>query len=205
METSPPAAPTPRTVACSSGVANTSGLLDDGIDASGSDWTGLARAWSVDSSYARSLPYELHGLDLGRRALTTLTLRTAVSLPATGTTYLSFDHAYGFDDGSNDGTPNNNRYDGGVVEYSVDGGAWTDAGPLFTFNGYNGKLHGAVGDEPLAGRRAFTAESNGYITTIATLKHLNGTTMRLRFRIGSDRQYGDIGWFIDNVRIYQCQ
>ena len=169
METQPPAAPAPRTAACTTGSAVTTGLLDDSIDATASDWTGLGQGWVVDSSYARSAPYDLHGKDPDKRALSTLTLKHAVTIPAAGATYLAFDHAYGFDDGSNDTTPNNNRYDGGVLEYSANGGAWKDAGPLFTFDGYNGKLHGTTQAEPLAGRRAFTAESNGYVVTKATL------------------------------------
>ena len=205
METQPPAAPAPRTAACATGSAVTSGLLDDSIDATASDWTGVGQGWAVESSYARSAPYAIHGKDTARRALSTLTLKDAVTIPAVGTTYLAFDHAYGFDDGSNDTTPNHNRYDGGVLEYSANGGAWKDAGPLFTFNGYNGKLHGSTQAEPLAGRRAFTAESNGYVVTKATLSSLKGKTIKLRFRIGSDTQYGDVGWYIDNVRIYQCQ
>jgi bacillolysin len=204
METQPPVAPAPRTSACSTGTADTTGLLDDSIDATGSSWSGLGSTWQVGSAYAHSGPYALHGTDRGRRGLTTLTLTSAVTIPASGATYLSFQHAYGFDDGSNDGTPNNRRYDGGVLEYSADGGAWTDAGPLLTFGGYNGRLYGTTQVEPLAGRRAFTAESNGYIMTKATLSSLKGQSVRLRFRIGSDAQFGDVGWFIDDIRIYQC-
>ena len=197
METQPPAAPAPRTAACTTGSAVTTGLLDDGIDASASDWNGLGQGWAVNSSYARSAPYALHGKDTGKRALSTLTLKHGVTIPATGATFLTFDHAYGFDDGSNDTMPNNNRYDGGVLEYSANGGAWKDAGALFTFNGYNGKLHGTTQAEPLAGRRAFTAESNGYVVTKATLTSLKGEAVKLRFRIGSDTQQRRRGRGID--------
>ena len=58
-------------------------------------------------------------------------------------------------------------YDGGVAEYSTDGGTvWHDAvtlpGP--TINGYNGTLRTGLGN-PLAGRQAFSGASPGYETT----------------------------------------
>ena len=63
-------------------------------------------------------------------------------------------------------------FDGGVVEYSTDGGTvWHDAvtlpGP--TINGYNGTLRTGFGN-PLAGRQAFSGASPGYETTRISLE-----------------------------------
>jgi uncharacterized repeat protein (TIGR01451 family) len=94
-------------------------------------------------------------------------------------------------------------YDGGVLEYSANGGAWTDAGSLFTHNGYDGPVDIGYGN-PLAGRQAFGGESNGYISSRLDLNSLAGQSVRFRFRIGTDSSYDALGWFIDDVRIYTC-
>ncbi len=136
---------------------------------------------------------------------TYIQMNQGVTIPA-GTTYLRFNHAYGFDDNSNI-----MLYDGGVLEYSLDDGAtWQDAGPLITDNGYNGTIVSYT-DNPLAGRSAFVAESNGYISTRVNLSSLAGHTVSFRFRIGADDNtlhsydaQSDYGWFIDDIRIYTC-
>ena len=119
----------------------------------------------------------------------------------TGSVYLRFDHSYAFEDDDKRGT----RYDGGRLEYSVNGGrTWLDAGPLFTDNGYNGTIYSRAGN-PLGGASAFTAESYGYISSRVDLSGLAGQRVRFRFRIGTDVSVDDYGWFIDDVRIYKCE
>jgi hypothetical protein len=115
--------------------------------------------------------------------------------PPTGqTTYLRFNHSYGFE----------GSFDGGVLEYSTgNGSTWNDAGPLITNNGYNGTLNTST-TNPLAGRQAFVSESNGYISSRVDLSSLAGQNVRFRFRIGTDSSVDDYGWFIDDVRVYTC-
>src|SRR5262249_30226773 len=55
-------------------------------------------------------------------------------------------------------------YDGGVLEISINNGAFTDilaAGGSFVFGGYNGTISAAYGS-PIAGRSAWTSTSAGY-------------------------------------------
>ncbi len=115
-----------------------------------------------------------------------------VAIPANA--YLWFAHAYAFED------PN---YDGGVVEYSVNGGGWTDANALFDTNGYNGAISGSDGN-PIAGRQAFLSDSHGYISSRLNLASLAGSNVKFRWRVGLDAIVTDRGWWLDDVRIYTC-
>ena len=117
-----------------------------------------------------------------------------------GTTYLRFDHAYAFESSFADAV----RFDGGVIEYSTDAGVtWQDANALGMDNGYNGTITDQDVN-PLAGRKAFTGESKGYIASRIDLSSLAGQDVRFRFRIGTDSTADHYGWFIDDVSLYRC-
>jgi bacillolysin len=122
-------------------------------------------------------------------------MTSPVTVPTGG--YLHFDHAYGFDDWA--GTV----YDGGVLEYSMDGGAWTDAGSLIQVNGYDGTIDSGWGN-PLGGRQAFGMDSHGYISSRVNLSSMAGHEVRFRWRMGLDSGVYDWGWWIDDVAIYNC-
>ena len=125
-------------------------------------------------------------------------MNSSVAIPAGLTTYLRFNHAYGFEDDAG------HAYDGGVLEYSTNNGAsWSDLGPLLTDGGYNGTIT-TSSNNPLKGRNAFVRESNGYKSSRANLSSLAGQSVRIRFRIGTDFIADDYGWFIDDIRIYTC-
>jgi hypothetical protein len=140
-------------------------------------------------------------------------MTTGVAIP-TGTTYLRFDHAFGFEAFSGAADPfNDGNFDGGVLEYSANNGQWLPAGSLMgaAGNGYgfNAPATGStVVDNrfgnPLGGQAAFVGQSQGYVTSRATLSGFAGKSVRFRFRIGADDQFGDFGWFVDNVKIYSC-
>ena len=147
-----------------------------------------------DLSYARSGQYHLWGYNQGSTADYYAQMSNGVVIPANG--YLRFAHDWNFE--SSGGT----NWDGGVLEYSDNGGSWIDAGSLFTDNGYNGVISGG---NPLGSRSGFTAESHGYTTSLLDLSDLAGKNVRFRFRIGTDGLIDDYGWFVDDVAIYRCQ
>ena len=94
-------------------------------------------------------------------------------------------------------------FDGGVLEMSVNGGAFTDilaAGGSFIENGYNGTIDPAA-TSPIAGRQAWTGNTNGaFVTTTVQLpSSVSGQSIRLRWRLGSDASIADFGWLIDTV------
>lgn len=159
--------------------------------------------YDFDATYASSGQYNLWGYNLGGTTASPtpasdfdIRMTSSVALPSNA--FLHFKHAYGFEDSSG------SLYDGGMVEYSLNNGAtWTDAGTLFTHNGYDGTIS-TIDNNPLKGRPAFGAESNGYISSRLDLSSLAGQSARFRFRIGTDSTFDDLGWFIDDLYIYTC-
>lgn len=94
-------------------------------------------------------------------------------------------------------------YDGGVLEVAVDGGDFVDilaAGGTFVTGGYNHSIY-PTSDNPMEGRSAWTANSNGYITTTVDLPTtMIGKTVQYRWRFGADNEGGQVGWSIDSVQ-----
>ena len=98
-------------------------------------------------------------------------------------------------------------WDGAVLEVSspnINGGAFTDVtnfavGGSFASGGYTGMIS-TSGGNPLAGRMAWSGDSGGYITTTVNLgPNVNGRTIKLRFRMGTDSVRGAPGWRIDSL------
>ena len=74
-------------------------------------------------------------------------------------------------------------------------------GGTFVAGGYNGTISTAFGS-PIAGRGAWTGNSNGYINTIVTLPPAaNGQTVQLRWRMTSDNSISGVGVRIDDISI----
>jgi Zn-dependent metalloprotease len=207
MNVPPPAAPNPEAAVCAVGEGPQNLFLDDLENTGSGNWTKMniagANHWyypqnshafpNFDATYASSGETNIWGWDHPTTADFAIAMTNDVALPAGSTPFLHFKHGFGFEDG----------FDGGVLEYSTNnGGSWADAAALFTTNGYNGTVGTS---NPLPQTSVFTAESNGYISTRANLASLAGQNVRFRFRIGTDSSVEDLGWFIDDVRIYTCQ
>ncbi len=150
-------------------------------------------AW--DGTWASSGQYNFYAPNRAARSDTVMTLRDTVTLPAGA--YLRFGHGYSFDKDAK------RRYDGGILEIRVDGGPWRGVGGLFTHGGYNGKIANNYGN-PLKGKRAWTGDSHGWSQARVDLSTFAGRSVKLRFRMGSDRSVGARGWYVDDVRIYAC-
>ena len=150
-----------------------------------------------DATYATSGTENLWGFDQPAISDTAVEMMRDVRIPL-GDGRLRFNHSFGFD------TEAGTKYDGGLLEYSTDGGAnWKDAGSLITANGYTGAI-ASNSDNPLAGRVMWTGESAGYRTVQVNLTPLAGKVVRFRFRMATDSQVPDNGWFIDDFQIYRC-
>jgi hypothetical protein len=99
-------------------------------------------------------------------------------------------------------------FDGGVLEYAVDGGAWNDVGPRFLEGGYVARLDDRF-HNPLGGRPSWSGNIlSAFERVRVELSDLAGHQLQIRFRAGSDTAVGWIGWFVDDVRIlvgdYDC-
>jgi hypothetical protein len=98
-------------------------------------------------------------------------------------------------------------FDGGVLEISTDGGNTfqdiLDAGGTFLMGGYNRTISPDRGS-PLAGRQAWSGNSNGFITTVVDV-NANSIGFVLRWRMASDDSGSSEGWRVDTVNISWCQ
>ncbi|PKM05771.1 MAG: aldo/keto reductase [Gammaproteobacteria bacterium HGW-Gammaproteobacteria-4] len=95
-------------------------------------------------------------------------------------------------------------WDGGVVEYQVDGGAWIDAGDHLT-PAYNADLNGDTSNV-LTGRPGYGGTTENFpVLEPASLDlsglGLAGKSVKVRFRVGSDVSVGANGWLVDNIDV----
>lgn len=189
----------PEAPLCQAGKTPINLFIDDMESGSGKWGFGAlvgTKRWQFDSPYgnfAHSGQHFLYADDYPAKAADTYAaMKINITLPADA--YLHFSHAFGFE---------GSGYDGGVVEYSTNGGgSWNDAGALFDRNGYTGKI--SSGSNPLDGRSAFVADSHGYISSRLNLAPLASKSIRFRWRMGLDANVFDWGWWLDDVRIYTC-
>ena len=101
-------------------------------------------------------------------------------------------------------------YDGGVLEISINGGAFSDilaAGGSFISGAYNGTISSSYSN-PLAGRSAWTGNSANFLTTTAVLPpKAAGSSIQLRWRLGTDSSVSAMGWYVGAVTVggdYVC-
>jgi Zn-dependent metalloprotease len=125
-----------------------------------------------------------------------ITMPTQVTAPK-----LSFEHYVATEGG----------YDGGNVKVSINGGAFTQIPQsAFVFNPYNSTL---LATNPLGGQTGFTGTDGGepsgsWGTTIVNLGAIGvtgGTQVRLRLDMGRDGCGGLDGWYVDNIKVTNCE
>jgi Zn-dependent metalloprotease len=211
MNQSPSAAPNPEAPTCQTGYAPKNSFFDTLENTASGNWTKITNnapnRWfypqnpnpiGLDATYATSGDTNFWGYNDPTIADYSIAMAKNVTVPANG--FLHFRHAFGFEDDAS------GAYDGGILQYSTNGGAtWTNVtGAMFTHNGYNGTIASGFGN-PLGGQTGFVRESNGYISSRVNLASLAGQPIRFRFRIGTDSSFDDYGWFVDDVRIYRCR
>ncbi len=162
-----------------------------------------SNVWFVGDFFAKSK--FLHvladpGFNTANNSDSRLILNRTILVPAAGTTRMQFSHAYEFET-NGAGTV---FFDGGVIEYSTDGGVtWNDAGGLrIAGDSYGGTL---VAGNVLGARPAFVGSTYGYTGIQLDLgSTLAGQTIRFRWRFGSDSSIPYLLWAIDDVQVYQC-
>lgn len=205
---SPPQAEVP--LLCPSGGSVTDIFFDDLETIGSGQWTtgvndgvnhwdgGIGDDGLYRSGFTTSGNFSFWGRNVDTVADSWLGMNFDLAIPAE-TVRMQFAHSYGFENSSSE------FYDGGVLEYSTDGGSvWTDAGGLFVDGAtYTGAINSSYGN-PLSGQSAFGADSFGYTATQLDLSSLGGGNVRFRFRIGTDAFVGDQGWLIDDIRVYTC-
>ena len=183
-------------------------LFDDDLEGGSGNWTFDAlygpSLWSLDtlrrdsSSGPTALVWNLYGNPSTSDSYAAM--NADVVLPAGSRAYLRFEHdLWGFE------YFGPYFYDGGVVEYSSDGGVtWLDLSPKYAGGkNYGGVLSSSWGN-PIGGRKAFTGWTVSYTESRYSLSSLAGGSFRVRFRTGTDSTGTSYPWFVDDVRIYTC-
>jgi hypothetical protein len=116
---------------------------------------------------------------------------------------LTFRHNFNLEASSVDP---NLGYDGGVLEVSYDGGNTfqdiLEAGGFFVMGGYNRTISTDRGS-PIAGRQAWSGDSEGFITTVVNVPN-NQSQTRLRWRMASDSTGSGEGWRVDTITLTFC-
>ena len=100
-------------------------------------------------------------------------------------------------------------WDGGRVQVRVNGGAWQTVGAAsFFYNRYNDRLltTSQGNNNPIAGQAAFTGAGGRWGTSLAYLGAFlnNANTLQIRFDFGKDLCVGVNGWYVDDVRLFDC-
>lgn len=109
---------------------------------------------------------------------------------------VSFWHYYDIEEG----------WDGAVVEISVNGSDWADVTEWgATFGGNGGWFgNGYLQDAAVLGKPAYTGR-NMAVEVINFGEALNGNDVRLRFRMVSDSNTSEDGWYIDDMTFSNIQ
>ncbi|WP_395791621.1 hypothetical protein [Aquimonas sp.] len=97
-------------------------------------------------------------------------------------------------------------YDGGILEISVDGGAFTQiTGSALLNDPYRGPISGQFGNV-LGGVQAWCEPNPGrpYADTLVDLSPYAGSDVQLRWRVGTDDSAAREGWYVDDVRVQAC-
>ncbi|MCP9753139.1 M36 family metallopeptidase [Ferruginibacter sp. HRS2-29] len=156
--------------------STTGGFVSGGT----SGWsTSTVRANSPVSSWFSATP-------------TTITSNTLTSAATAGSavgnlSLLSFSHFYNTE----------STFDGGVVEYSTNGGGiWTDAAPLFLRGSYSTAMDAST---TLSGRRAFSGTNKFFSNAMLDLSSLGSADVNIRFRSTSDNGVAVEGWYVDDI------
>lgn len=170
-------------------------------------WTAAAEAGGIafvtSTNFADSAPNAAYARNPATVGGGTTLTSPAVQIQSAAST-VSFRHRFDTEPG----------WDGGVLELSLNGGAFQDiitSGGTWVTNGYNGVL-GTGTNNPLNGRNAWSGGSGGFITsTVIVPASAVGQNVQFRWRFGADDNTvgagPNPGWYIDNVSVvsnYSC-
>lgn len=163
--------------------------------------SGVLSPWVAADTAVDTPPYAAFVAVAARPGIAEL-VSPAIALPA-GPVRLSFRHSFHTE--ASPGSPTVG-YDGGVLEIKIGEGPFLDlvaAGGDFELGGYNRTLSSSF-NNPLGGRRAWSGDSGGFVTTTALLPPAaSGHAVQLRWRLGTDSgdEYGGIGWWVDSIGV----
>lgn len=176
--------------------------FQDDMESGATNWTtgGSGTAWAIVTTAASS-PTHSYWID-DPSTVTDRQLITATALSVAPGATLAFSHRYNTEAGST-------LYDGGVLEWSLDGTTWYDilagnGGTIpanaarFVSGGYVGTLSSSFSN-PLGGRQAWSGDNGAFGSVVVDLSDFAGQSVRFRWRFGTDSSTSDAGWWVDDV------
>ena len=158
--------------------------------------------WALTSAKSVSPTQSVFSAGAAYRSDTCLVAPPLQVKPVAAGLQISFMHDYAFE-------PN----DGGVLEFSIDGGGWYDvastgSGASFVQNGYNTTIGGTLGKpadrNPLGGRAGWSGSSGGFVETVIALTDTAkyaGHSLRMRWRLATNTGTASAGWYVDDVTL----
>lgn len=144
-----------------------------------------SKKWGTSTLY-NSSPYSLKSASASTPTEQVLTLATPINI--TGHVQLSFYQMLSTEPGK----------DGGVVELSLDGNNWFDAGPYMASNGYNSIIHT---NSNLNNKPAFSGSITAFFQTVINLSAFQNQNVFFRFRYVTDSIGNSLGWYIDDILV----
>jgi len=195
-----------RSATLTGGFSIVSALWNENFDGTVTGWSADADTgtthWATTTAQSHSAPTSYFAP--GPSTVNTDNLVSPeVAIPAeAGNLQLSFWHRYDLQ----------NAYDGGVLEFSLDGGAWFDveasgSGASFVSGGYTTTIASDLfswSRNKLAGRRAWSGGSGGWVRAVVALDDTEayaGKTLRMRWRLATNGSTESDGWYLDSIEI----
>lgn len=182
-------------------------LWQDDFEGGALGWThgnssGSIDNWALSTALSRS---PTHSWFAAGPASTNINDLVSPALAISGSASnltLSFWHRYEFQ----------NRRDGGVLEFSIDGGAWFDvtssgSGAAFGTGGYNStfSMTGSSSTRnPLGSRGCWTGTTASFSQVVVNLTDTAkyaGHSLRMRWRLATNNSTTSSGWYIDDITL----
>ena len=206
----------PEASFCSTGTTKNTTVFTDDIESGLSNWTfthnnSLANknwvdvfAISPSAPYATSGTHSLYSENVA--SISDQYAQISVTVPSLSIlekAFLYFKHSIDLE--GVEGLSQNAYYDGAVLEYSTNSGtSWVNAINLIVDGkSYTGEIRNNF-TNPIAGQLAFSARSNGFVSSRVNLSSFAGQSILLRWRVATDASVSAFGWVVDDVSVYTC-
>lgn len=179
-----------------------SSLMTETFESGGTGWTHSPTSpytidnWAISTAKSYSATHSYFGSGTTTKNIQDL-YSPAVAIPAGATNLqLSFWHNYNFQ---------NNR-DGGVLEFSVDGGAWFDvtaggSGASFATGAYPSTISSS--SSPINGRKAWSGNASAswsqVLVNLTDSAKYAGHSFQARWRLTTNSGTASTGWYVDDV------
>lgn len=178
-------------------------VYSDDMESGAPGWTHSAGTgtdtWTLSTARANSPTHAWFAVDPAATSDQRLVSPT-IAVPTTLTNLnLQFQHWRNMENVSGSTTE---CWDGGLLEASMDGGAFTQiTGAQIQVGPYNGPTRPTA--NPLSGLQVW-CDSQPFNKVIVDLAPFAGHNAQFRFRLGSDASVGREGWYIDDVKVQGC-